>query len=595
MTTATRFQTPPHGRGHSAYRILLFCLLQLSAAWQIVPEKRIPSYISESCASALSQEISASVCNPMANRLIKGYFYSEETLNRTCTEACDELLGQYEDTVVSSCGEQTWDNYFNSDETGEEPQSVPVRIIPNLTRYLFSLTCLKDDDRFCNVVIGTAAQLADPGSTLFGWAPLVNNETGIEAASSCDLCYVKRLRQEAGSPYYEGPRISSLSMYESLTSSCGVTDMPMTTSTLGFSTPTAPAAATPTCTGTAYTIQPGDDCYSISQSQSVGTGWLLDANDLSAWCSGFPATGSLCIANSCNVYTVQNNDTCVSIARTANITEAQLRAWNPIINTGCYNLEKMNGTSVCVSSPGKPYVAPTNLTVTSSAGAEATAVPVPADIAQNTTTRCAQYHDVVVGEYCNLLSLKYGISLEDFITLNPAINENCTNLFAEESYCVKAVGDINTYPGRPGYTSTVAATTTTAAGPTTPFSLLPDSTMTPYERNNSQSPLADRTRQDCSTYFEGSMFSNVTLTEGSSYSSICALAADIFFAELESFGLWNPSLNVSLPECAFALDKSYCGQLYWDANNQTTEVDGKSYSYELRVCLQATKLYDTIC
>ncbi|KAF7555896.1 hypothetical protein G7Z17_g1834 [Cylindrodendrum hubeiense] len=42
---------------------------------------------------------------------------------------------------------------------------------------------------------------------------------------------------------------------------------------------------------------------------------------------------------------------------------------------------------------------------------------------------------------CNLLTLKFSISLADFIFLNPAVNENCTNLFAEESYCVEAVNN----------------------------------------------------------------------------------------------------------------------------------------------------------
>lgn len=31
--------------------------------------------------------------------------------------------------------------------------------------------------------------------------------------------------------------------------------------------------------------------------------------------------------------------------------------------------------------------------------------------------------------------------MDDFIFLNPSINANCTNLFADESYCVQAVGD----------------------------------------------------------------------------------------------------------------------------------------------------------
>jgi len=40
-----------------------------------------------------------------------------------------------------------------------------------------------------------------------------------------------------------------------------------------------------------------------------------------------------------------------------------------------------------------------------------------------------------------MIVIKFGISLDDFVFLNPVINANCTNLFAEESYCVQAVGD----------------------------------------------------------------------------------------------------------------------------------------------------------
>ncbi|KAI1505940.1 LysM domain-containing protein [Biscogniauxia marginata] len=520
----------------------------------------------------------------MANRLIKGYFYSEGTLNRTCTDGCAEFLSKYEDSVASNCGDEAWENYFNADETAEEPQSVPVRIIPSLTSYLFSLACMKDEGRFCNVVIGTAAMLADPGNTLFGWAPMVSNDTEAEVPSNCDLCFIKRLRMEAGSPYYEGPRLLSMSLYESLTSSCGVSDMPLTTSTLGFSTPTGPTTGTPTptCAGSTYSIQPGDTCYSISKSQSVGTGWLLDDNNLFAWCADFPTTGNVCITNTCSVYTVQANDTCTSIARSANITEPQLKAWNPIINLGCYNLDKMNGTTVCVSAPGRTYVPPANVTITGSPGSGTTAAPVPTDIANGTTTSCAKYHYVMPGEYCNLLSLKYAISVADLITLNPSINENCTNLYAKESYCVQAIGDINTYPGRPGFTSS-QPTTTTPAGPSTAFTLLPDSTLAPYERNDTRSPLAERTREDCATYFEGAWFANVSLPASGSLASVCALAADTYFAELDALGIWNPSLgNVSAAECAFEPGKRYCGQLYWNANGAEPTPEGPLYGYEIR-------------
>ncbi|GAP91634.2 hypothetical protein SAMD00023353_6400110 [Rosellinia necatrix] len=569
-------------RAYIVFQTVFAHLLRCSLGWQIVSNNSVPSYISLGCANALTQEVSLSVCNPMANRLIKGHFYAEVTLNRTCTDSCAIFLSEYETSIANSCGNEAWENYFNADETDSDPRPVPVRVIPNLLRHLFSLTCLKDAGRFCNVVIGTAAMLADPGNTMFGWRPAESNETAADTPADCDLCFVKRLGLEAGSPYFDGPRLSSMGLYQSLTSSCSVSNMPLSTSTLDIPTLTSPTPGpTPTCTGETYSIQPGDTCLSISTSQGVGTGWLLDDNNLSAWCYDFPSTGNLCINNPCTVHTVQANDTCRGIARGANITETQLKSWNPIINLGCYNLEKMNGTAVCISAPGRPYVPPVSVTITGSPGT-GTAVPVPDDIANGTTTRCAKYHDVVSGEYCNLLSLKYGISIEDFITLNPSINENCTNLLAEESYCVQAVGDINTYPGRPGYTSSTP-TTTTPAGPSTAFTLLPDSTMTPYERNDTSSPLAERTRDDCATYFEGVWFANVSLPAGGSLSSVCALAADIFYANVENLGLWNPSLgNTTDSTCNFDPTKRYCGQLYWDANGVEEIPSGPLYELEIR-------------
>lgn len=66
---------------------------------------------------------------------------------------------------------------------------------------------------------------------------------------------------------------------------------------------------------------------------------------------------------------------------------------------------------------------------------------VPTDVAQQVNPRCGQYYTTVKGDYCNLLLIKFGIPLVDFLFLNKDVNANCTNLLAHHSYCVKAVGD----------------------------------------------------------------------------------------------------------------------------------------------------------
>lgn len=128
---------------------------------------------------------------------------------------------------------------------------------------------------------------------------------------------------QAGSPFYEGPRLASMSLYQSMTSRCGVTGMPLTT-------PASTPAPQATCTGTTYQVKAGDDCYSISSSQGIGTACLLSDNNLAAHCADFPTSGSLCLADTCETYVVRAGDTCKMIASAANITEPQFKAWNPV-------------------------------------------------------------------------------------------------------------------------------------------------------------------------------------------------------------------------------------------------------------------------
>jgi hypothetical protein len=45
------------------------------------------------------------------------------------------------------------------------------------------------------------------------------------------------------------------------------------------------------------------------------------------------------------------------------------------------------------------------------------------DAADGTNDSCGQYYHVETGDYCNLICIKYGINLVDFVFLNPTINE----------------------------------------------------------------------------------------------------------------------------------------------------------------------------
>ena len=127
-------------------------------------------------------------------------------------------------------------------------------------------------------------------------------------------------------------------------------------------TTTASSAASPTCTGSTYSIKTGDTCNSVALSQGTATWYLLLDNSLPAYCADFPTTGSLCewallkyhvacaladfvqgINHPCKSYTVKNGDTCTSVASSNNVTTTQLLTYNPWIDVGCWNFNNTVG------------------------------------------------------------------------------------------------------------------------------------------------------------------------------------------------------------------------------------------------------------
>ncbi|KAF8457847.1 hypothetical protein BDZ91DRAFT_785929 [Kalaharituber pfeilii] len=512
----------------------------------------VPANLSPECQAALMADVAD--CYPVVGALRNGAFYPQAVLETMCTSACTAALAAYRGSIATACSGQTW--------VGYEDVGWPVTVIPELMIYHYNLACLMDEGRYCNVVAADYAAQLDPqaGHPIYGTSwPGANTTAPID---TCDLCFIKSMRIQAGSPYYNGPRLLSQSQYQSKTSSCSVTGYPLTTtdppaiSEVPATTTTDGSTETPgACAGTTYQIQPGDTCHSVSTSQGIGTAWLLMDNDLAAACADFPTSGSLCLVNTCSVYTVAQNDTCDSISSAHNITLAQFKSWNPSINSGCYNLDKMVGYQVCVSIPGRPYVAPT--TTIAAPTIPTTPAPVPTDLANQTTTYCGRYYQAQVGDYCNLIVMKYGISLSDFVFLNPAINVNCTNLFAQESYCVQAVGDINTYSGHPN-SQAASATLTSVILTEDLATTLPDATWTAPPALWTDLPMAPQTRPDCETLFDGIVFAAAP-----NWNSPCELAASSFGVTLEELGVWNPSLgNTSLPSCGFNTSYQYCGK-YW--------------------------------
>jgi LysM repeat protein len=118
---------------------------------------------------------------------------------------------------------------------------------------------------------------------------------------------------------------------------------------------TGGSSASPSgCSGKTYQIKQGDTCQSISASQQISTFDLLQANNLNAYCSNFPQSGTLCIPStrSCSTYIVKQGDSCGSVAMAANATWTQIVSWNPAVAYDCSQIANLVSYAVCISNPG---------------------------------------------------------------------------------------------------------------------------------------------------------------------------------------------------------------------------------------------------
>lgn len=89
---------------------------------------------------------------------------------------------------------------------------------------------------------------------------------------------------------------------------------------------------------------------------------------------------------------------------------------------------------------------------------------------------------------------------------------------------------VNTYSGRPGFTTTVST------GVVTPLSLIPNATYATPPAASTTASLANGTRDDCNSYFSGALFQNVS---SEYWNSACELAVAVYGVDLNDFGLWN--------------------------------------------------------
>jgi hypothetical protein len=152
------------------------------------------------------------------------------------------------------------------------------------------------------------------------------------------------------------------------------------------------ASTTPTCTGSYVSVPTGTACEDLAEANSISTDQLLTINELVGGCANWPGRlTTLCVHGTCELYLVQQNNTCAGFPGAHNITITQLLSWNPTIDSVCANWPTKIGHVVCVSN-NVGYIEPTT---SYEASGTATAVSIPANAVDESNTNCSKWYSIV--------------------------------------------------------------------------------------------------------------------------------------------------------------------------------------------------------
>ncbi|KAJ6107307.1 hypothetical protein N7523_008630 [Penicillium sp. IBT 18751x] len=194
--------------------------------------------------------------------------------------------------------------------------------------------------------------------------------------------------------------------------------------------------------GQTYTTKEGDTCDSIALEYSVSAATMYYINPNILNCSSVWADTTPCLPQSCaSVYTVEVNDTCISIAANAGLLTSDL------VPGGTYTGQALNTTS--------------------SGDEEAVSPPVGATVANGTTTDCTAWYVDDGSLTCAQICLSNEIAINLFTELNPSLNKTTcdTDLVSGDAYCVTAVSGWQYASNSTSTSNTVTPSVTAASTP----------------------------------------------------------------------------------------------------------------------------------
>lgn len=143
------------------------------------------------------------------------------------------------------------------------------------------------------------------------------------------------------------------------------------------------------------------------------------------------------MVNNCDAFhLVVSGDECGLIASKYGISLTQFYAWNPAVGSSCATLGLDYYVCVSIVGMGPTSAVPSTTVKPTPSNGIATPTPIQSGMVNN----CDAFHKVVSGDQCGLIASKYGISLSQFYSWNPAVGSSCATLGLDYYVCVSIVG-----------------------------------------------------------------------------------------------------------------------------------------------------------
>ncbi|PON25458.1 LysM domain-containing protein [Trichoderma gamsii] len=408
--------------------------------------------ITSQCTKALNATIDCDENNMSraAEGVDRDYWFMDN-ITALCTPSCSNSLNSWLSSVQSSCASETL-NFLGS--------VMQAKTLPVVFQNGYDIACLQDryDPMYCwnddssdnppecsNATFDTTQVTAD----MMAVTNLYPNDL------LCNECFIKMWRQRLLDPFIQEGDSSAylLDQYNLIQKNCS-TSLPVTTSsstlfisnalvtsTSASGTPTTSSgAATTTCAGqlikppTASNIY----CQELAQQYNVTTGDLMAATN-DPFCE---FDSPICLPLACDGEIIWDGQSCDQLAlqysnSTNNVTTLMFLSWNPNIVGDCQRLAP--GQRVCSSPPDGQFVPTGVIYAPTAAGSYYTTASPSIPTQSGTVDSCGLFYNVVAGDTCEEISLRFGINFTTFQTLNPEINSGCTNLWLNYAVCVAPV------------------------------------------------------------------------------------------------------------------------------------------------------------